>query len=278
MVTALPQVAEISQGLKDFPRKMFAAALKSFAQSNNPLRFNNFAMNLRELSRVMLHDLSPDKDIKACCWFKQEFNDQGKPIITRAQRIRYAVQAGLPGDFVEGTLFIDVQETTKEFNRIVDQLSKFTHVTKETFDIEQDMADQSAEEAIDVFRSLLQVIDDCRTEVHTALEESAREALNYEMIANTVQELDELATHHTVDATHIEHFELTYMGSAKIEFRASGSVDCELQYGSDMDVERDDGFRTSDNFPLTCEFEADITTPLDLKVRNLSVDNSSFYE
>jgi hypothetical protein len=98
------------------------------------------------------------------------------------------------------------------------------------------------------------------------------------MIANTIEELDELATHHMVDCAHIEEFKLTFMGPDKIMFEAAGSVDCELQYGSDSDVERDDGFRTSDNFPLTCEFVADIITPLDLKVKALRVDNSSFYE
>jgi hypothetical protein len=68
------------------------------------------------------------------------------------------------------------------------------------------------------------------------------------------------------------------MGPNQIVFKASGIVDCTLQYGSDSDVANDSGMRVDDHYPLTCEFVADISTPLELKVRKLHVDNSSFYE
>jgi hypothetical protein len=241
------------------------------------LRFNNFATGLRELTRIVLHDRAPEKDVKGCCWFKQQFNE-GKPIITRAQRVQYAIQAGLPEDFVENTLGIDVKSTLKEFKGIIDELNKFTHVEKETFDTDEDVAVQLADVALEMFDSLLRTIDDCRSEVRTALEDAARDALNDEMISNMVEDLDVLSTHSTVDQAHVEEFKLRSMGPKLLNFHGSGSVDCDLQYGSDSDNERGDGVRSSASFPLTCEFEADISSPLDLEVKNLSVDNSSFYE
>jgi hypothetical protein len=36
--------------------------------------------------------------------------------------------------------------------------------------------------------------------------------------------------------------------------------------------------RVDDHYPLTCEFVADASAPMDLKIRKLHVDNSSFYE
>lgn len=107
---------------------------------------------------------------------------------------------------------------------------------------------------------------------------AARNALNDEMISNMVEDLDVLSTHSTVDQAHVEEFELRSMGPKLLNFHGSGSADCDLQYGSDSDNERGDGVRSSASFPLTCEFEADISSPLDLEVKNLSVDNSSFYE
>jgi len=95
---------------------------------DNPLRLNNFAMGLRELSRIVLHDLAPDADIEACYWYKEEKNKDGAVVFTRQQRIKYAVQAGLPEDFVENTLLVDVEETINEFRDLVNTLSKFTHV------------------------------------------------------------------------------------------------------------------------------------------------------
>jgi hypothetical protein len=272
------QIAEIEKRLTAFQAEVFAAGLKSFEQSENPLRVNNFAMNLRELSRLILHELSPENEIQQCCWYEQEFNDRGDPIITRAQRIRYAVQAGLPEDFVKDKLMIDVGRVIKEHGKIVDSLSNFTHLGKKTFGVDEDRADQLADEALDMFMELLQTIEECREEVHRTLENAASDALNEEMISRTIQELDEISTHHTVEYTHIEHFELVHMGPTKIVFRASGSVDCELQYGSDGDYARGEGLRVDCNFPLTSEFEADIATPLSLEVKKLEVDNSSFYE
>lgn len=192
--------------------------------------------------------------------------------------MQYAIQAGLPEDFVMNTLAIDVKATLKEFKQIIEELNKFTHVEKATFDTDEDAADQLADQALEMFDSLLRTIDDCRTDVRTALEDSARDALNDEMISNLVQDLDVLSTHSTVDQAHVEEFELSHMGPKRLEFHGSGSVDCDLQYGSDSDNERGDGVRSSISLPLTCQFEADISRPLDLKVKNLSVDNTSFYE
>jgi hypothetical protein len=65
------QIAQIEKRLSVFQREVFAAVIKSFQQVDNPLRLNNFAMGLRELSRIVLHDLAPDADIEACCWCKE---------------------------------------------------------------------------------------------------------------------------------------------------------------------------------------------------------------
>jgi hypothetical protein len=51
----------------DFKKSVFDAALKSFEQVDNPLRVNNLATGLRELTRLILRDMAPDKDIEASC-------------------------------------------------------------------------------------------------------------------------------------------------------------------------------------------------------------------
>ena len=109
--------------------------IKRFQQIDNPLRLNNFATGLREFSRIILHDLAPDADIQACHWYKEEKNKDGAVVFTRQQRIRYAVHAGLPEDFVENTLLVDVEETINEFRDLVNTLSKFTHVGPTTFNV-----------------------------------------------------------------------------------------------------------------------------------------------
>jgi hypothetical protein len=245
---------------------------------DNPLRLNNFATNLRELSRILLADLAPDSSVKACAWFKQEFNKDGTPTITRAQRVRYAVQAGLSDDFVKDTLLVDVGQTVSKFNQLIKRFSKLTHITESTFGTSKTAAKALAEQSLEVFISLFETIDRCRSQIESAVETSASQALTDELISNYIDELGEIATHHSVDGAGIESLRVKLMDSDSLVFAASGYVDCQLQYGSDGDVSRGDGMRVDDSYPLTCELVADISSPLELEVRSLRVDNSSFYE
>jgi len=245
---------------------------------DNPLRLNNFAMGLRELSRIVLHDLAPDADIKVCCWYKEEKNKDGAVVFTRQQRIKYAVHAGLPEDFVENTLLVDVEETIDEFRDLVNTLSKFTHVGPTTFNIGGADADDLAKQALDTFIMLFDTIDECRKQVHAEMEDHVKNAVDDELLETTVQELDEIATHYQVEGCNIDSLKLVEMNANTIKFELRGSVDCQLQYGSDGDYARGDGVRVDDNYPLSCDLVADIADPLKLRVEGLRVDNSSFYE
>ena len=256
---------------------MFAAVLQSFEQYNNPLRVNNFATGLRELTRLVLDYSAPEKSIKSCPWYVEEKNEHGKVIITRAQRIKYAVQAGLPDNFV-ASLLVDVPETIRVFGDLTKRMNKLTHLTEETFGIDDYAADRFAGIALETFNLLLETIDDCRAQLHSAVEERAQDVLTDDILEGTITALEEIATHYEIDEVNINRLKLDYLGPDQIVFKASGTVDCTLQYGSDSDVGNDSGMRVDDHYPLTCEFVADVSTPMDLKVKKLHVDNSSFYE
>lgn len=278
IVSKLPDTANVKARLTtEFHRKVFAAVIQSFEQYDNPLRVNNFATGLRELTRLVLDYNAPEKSIKACAWYVEEKNEQGKVVITRAQRIKYAVQAGLPDDFVT-SLLVDVPETIRVFQDLTKRMNKLTHLTEQTFGIDGYAADRFAGIALDTFNLLLEAIDDCRAQLHSAVEERAQDVLTDDMLEGTITALEEIATHYEIDEVNINRLKLDYLGPDQIVFKASGTVDCTLQYGSDSDVVNDSGMRVDDHYPLSCEFVADVSTPMDLKVRKLHVDNSSFYE
>ena len=275
----LSKTGRVSKRLtSQFQRDVFAAALKSFEQLDNPLRLNNFATGLRELSRILLSDLAPNESIKACGWYQREFNKDGTPTITRAQRVKYAVQAGLLDDFVQGTLLVDVEETITEFTQLIKRFNEHTHITESTFGTRKTAAKELANQSLEFFISLFETIDECRQQVLTELESHVRDAVTEELMSTSVDALDEIATHHTVHGAEIEDLHIKLMDSDTLVFKAKGFVDCELQYGSDGDFSRGDGVRVDDSYPLTCELVANISTPLKLEVQQLRVDNSSFYE
>src|SRR6266404_482515 len=161
-----PKRAKIASRLiTPFQKLVFAAAVQSLDQRGNPLRFNNFATNLRELGRIMLDGLAPDNNIKKCEWYVPAINDKGKETVTRAQRVKYAVQAGLTDDFVKNTLKIDVAPTVRKYTKLIEHLSDFTHVTEKVFGIKRSVEDQYVRDALTSFILVFQTIDDCRGRV-----------------------------------------------------------------------------------------------------------------
>jgi hypothetical protein len=275
-----PEAKSILEAL-DSPLKkaVFEAALKDFDRSDSPLRVNNLATALRELIRLVLRDLAPDASIKACCWYEPELDQNGKEIITRSQRVQYAVQGGLPTDFVENTLHIDVKGTKKDFSHLTGDLSKLTHIEEKTFDIPDQEAQLFAEEALDIFGRLFETVSDCQALTQSAFEDYARDAVSDELTENVQNALDQLATHHNISQVNVEDVSVEIVNLAKIKLSVSGSVGCELQYGSDSDNARGDGARSTGYYPFTAEYTADIRWPDDLTLtETVHIDNSSFYE
>jgi len=264
----------------DFERGVYDAAFKSFSQLDNPLRVNNYATALRELGRIHLEAQAPDERIKQCAWFEQKYNELNKPVIERAQRIKYAVQGELEDEFVKETLGIEIEETVKAYTKLVSRLSSFTHITPKKFDISEDEADELAEEASDVFENLFRLIEERRDETRRAAESEAQDALRDMLYGEVHEELDRMSTHSSVTGVHLYGFKIISMDSKKIKYSGHGNVDVRLQYGSDSDVRRDDGHVSSDSFPLMCEFEADTCAPLDISVvpGTLVIETISFYE
>lgn len=275
-----PETKQIMAALDtDFKKSVFDAALRSFEQSENPLRLNNLATGLRELIRLVLRDLAPDAHIKACSWYTREVDKHGNEIITRPQRLHYAVHAGLPIDFVQDTLHVDITKTIKDFSVLNGKFSKFTHIEEATFGIGDSEAELFAEEALEVFGSLYETIEECRESTYRAMEQYAKDAVEDELFSSVISELDQLATHYTVSQVNMEDLELM-MDSGKIRLVIDGTVDCDFQYGSSSDVARGDGAESSGGYPFTCKYEANIATPADLVLvfDSLKIDNSSFYE
>jgi hypothetical protein len=79
IISKLPNTSKVKARLTtDFHRRVFAAVIQSFEQYDNPLRVNNFATGLRELSRLVLEYYAPEKSIKECAWYVEEKNENNK--------------------------------------------------------------------------------------------------------------------------------------------------------------------------------------------------------
>jgi hypothetical protein len=264
----------------EFERDIFLAALRSFDEVDNPLRVNNFATALRELGRIHLDAQAPEDRIKKCDWFEQKYNQLKQPIIERTQRVKYAIQGELHDDFVRNTLGIEVDEATRDYTQLIGRLSAFTHINPKTFGVSGDDANDLAERALDVFDQLFTFVAERRDATRRAATDRAQEVLRDILYGEVNEELDRLSTHTSVETVDLYDLKIATMDSDYIRYEGHGNVDARLQYGSDSDVDRDDGHVSFDSYPLTCEFVADTCSPLDISVvpGMLKVDTDAFYE
>lgn len=68
-----------------FERELYTAALNNLADSSNPLRLNNFAYAMRELTRHVLHRLAPDESVRKCRWYRDESRPAGSEPAMRSR-------------------------------------------------------------------------------------------------------------------------------------------------------------------------------------------------
>ena len=257
---------------------MLDGAVASFTATSNPLRFTNTANGLRELLRELFDTISPDSLIEHCSWFTPD--KSSKSGFTRRHRTLFAVYSYLdPGHFP--TNFVSGIDTlARKIGVHVGVLSAFTHVTAAILATPEQEAIDAFDATIDLFLQLFTAIDSAQEHLRDALQIELQERLAEIFTSDFFDELDQLSTHtRPQDAEDVE-VEIDDIGEETISFTGTGSVLCDLQYGSDGDCRRGDGLEFSDSYPFKFSGEAQTANPRNVTVDrgDVSVDTSSFYE
>lgn len=244
---------------------------------DNPLRGNFAASGLREAIGHVLHSLAPDEDVRACVWFIQATDTK---TVTRQQRASYIVKAGLPDEFVSDTLDIDVRDYTTPLIEVMDGLNRATHVRADTILSKGSKIRVMIQDVLRGLDQLLEAANESREAITHAVADAMQEAVFEKLISETIDELDELSTHTTVDGHNIDKVTVTKLNSQDISYRVEGEVEVELQYGSNSDVKNDIGFRQDGSYPYVVTVTCAVARPMAIRVDdlNISVDNRSFYE
>lgn len=262
-----------------FEKDLLEAALKNLEDGNNKLRLNNFAYAARELTRHYLKRLAPDAEVLNAPWFKP--HDPEKPkAITREQRIKYAIQGYLSDDYRENVLKIDLNEISKNLRTSIDDLSKYTHVEPDTFDVDitkvTDISYNIMEDTLHFFMT----INEAQIRVGDAVDACIDEEMVSQFYCETQDEIDILATHHEVLGYMITDLTQVAKDDETITKKADGFVKVRLQYGSDGDMRRGDGYETKIFLPFTSTFVANYKNregDIHIESAKVNVDNDSFF-
>jgi hypothetical protein len=96
----------------------------------------------------------------------------------------------------------------------------------------------------------------------------------------TLQDVDELASHYSLEEVYVDEAKVLRIGAQTIIYRASGSVNVILQWGSNSDLRHGDGAELFETFPATCDITVAIDDPWDLSgaETRYGVDTSTWRE
>jgi hypothetical protein len=104
--------------------------------------------------------------------------------------------------------------------------------------------------------------------------------MRHTLISDSLQEVDELASHFSLDEVYVAKTSIEGIGPHSITYRAEGSTSVTLQWGSNSDLRRGDGAELEETFPFFCNIEVTLDDPWNLSFAETScgVDTSEWIE
>lgn len=278
MTTNISNIESIKSLLvPEFHKELFSAALHNLSDKNNPLRFNNFAYCMREMLRNVFSYYAPDDNIIKCIWYKNETDKVNG--VSRRQRIIYMVHGGLSKDFFSDGMQEDLKDKMSLTIKLIDGLSKYTHITENTFNIPDDTVDEMTTDTLNVVCGVLRLTSECRVEVREFLHKEISSQVEKVLYENVFDALDDKSTHTTIDGFDLEDFEIVDIDNAFITITGEGTINCNLQYGSGADVRNDVGLVMDESFPMKFTCKSLVSDPYDIELhpRDIIVDESGWY-
>lgn len=264
----------------DFEKDLLEAAIHNLEETNNKLRLNNFAYATRELTRHFLNRLAPDEEVRKAPWFK--LYDSKKPnLVTREQKIKYAIQGYFSDEYTKNVLKIDLSEVSSNLLKSINGLSKYTHVNPDTFDAKYEIIDEVYFNIMsDTLRFFMTTLE-AQLNVMNAVYACIDEEMVSQFYVETHSNIDMLATHHEVLGYYVNEMKRLAKDDETITMQADGVVKVRLQYGSDSDMRRDDGYETEILLPFSSTFVANYKNhkgDIHIESAQVEVDNNSFFE
>ncbi len=258
----------------DFHRHLLDAAMQALHEPN-PLRHAFFSLAFRELTRHVLASLAPDNQVAACSWYEAPENTTTK--FTRDQRISYILHGGLSPGYAEDTLKLDLDAERRPLLKAINWLSKQVHINPETLAAAAEL-DVQADATVKMFLDLLVAAEAARVALVNHLEGHINDEIDMQVLTESLEAIDELSTHSSVDEVYVDNIKVVSVGSQEIRFLAKGTLGVGLQFGSNSDVRNDQGAVMAESFGFTCELTSSVDEPEQIAVveDTLLIDTGSW--
>ncbi|PWC92921.1 hypothetical protein TSO5_15955 [Azospirillum sp. TSO5] len=120
--------------------------------------------------------------------------------------------------------------------------------------------------------------DECRSKVLDAVYDQIDEEVVSTFISETIESIDEIATHHCIDEVCIEDLAVVAITHDVIKFMVSGSIGVELQWGSSSDFRRGDGAAIDKSFPFRVTMWSSVDDITSFEGVDYSIDTDSWWD
>lgn len=261
----------------EFTRDAMLGAALILDTRENPLRLNLFASAIRIFLDHMMDALAPQEEVEACRWF-EPVEGQDRP--TRNARLTYALIGGFTAAQVEELTGIETKSLIRTVIAAYGKLNKHVHGREDT--VVRDVVEQDAiaEDILYALAELLEAYRDYRSEIVGAIADSLQSEAVEKFTTDTVDGVDILAAHHTIDWVGIDDRTVVAITATDVEYEIAGSIGVTLLYGSGSDRAKGDGAEMSDQFPISMRFKVPIEAPHDLSQAEITsgVDTTSWFD
>lgn len=276
-LTSTSVVLPLDLAIDDFSKKSLEGAALAFADADNPIRLNMFAVALRMVIEHFEKTLAPDTSVEKCAWFQQEPGRNGP---TRKQRLKYCLQGGLSDQFINDEIGVDLDKPLQEFVRLYKALSEYVHGSEQRLIEDPKVQYQEACDLSARLTAFLQNYRDLRANLISSLEDKLDDAVVAAFLQETIMEVDELASHHSIKEIYVEGFNVVSIDEFWVHFQATGAVSVTLQFGSNSDMRRGDGAEIDEAFPFSVDFQTMIDDALDVSraETTVAVDTSDWFD
>jgi len=254
---------EIKKYLSEFECAFFDEALNVFnINKNNIFTLSLFSLALREIIRLFLERISNDSEVILCSWYKDEMNSRNEKS-TRRQKMIYAICGGFHPKLIKEEFGIDLYDLTAPLRERIDKLSKYTHLNIDILNVEIDYQNEFNETLSELLNFLKSITDFRKMFWEKVSSALIQEGIQEYIDENVIDEIDILATHYEDPDFCLNSIEILKIDPFSIFTKVHGSINVVHQFGSDSDVDSDDGARFDANY--NCDFELEIPIVDDIK-------------
>lgn len=175
---------------------------------------------------------------------------------------------------------IDYSDISKDLRNSINNLSKYTHINSETFNINDEEVEKSAYKILQNTLRFFMEYNECQIRINKATIECINEKMITEFYYNTISEIDALSSHHLINEYDSLVIKENSRDSENIYIDVTGSVSVHLMYGSALDRRNDDGYETDMVFPFTSHVTVsykNVKGDVHITDSSMDVDVDSFY-